>query len=149
VSGGVEREVACIGHKSASGRVGTVKSRSRFDDYALLPDVENLATAAGRVDLADAVNPARGETMRTKDVQRLLLAANIAAIGAYGLLAWRLHQLQRQQWYWSPTWLLGEHEAVADIKAGRVERFDAHEDFVAALRAEPVRTDPKSFGVSA
>ena len=38
-----------------------------------------------------------------------------------------------QRWFWSDRWQKMEHEAEADIAAGRVERFESAEDFVASL----------------
>lgn len=38
-----------------------------------------------------------------------------------------------QRWFWTDRWQKMEREADADIKAGRVERFDTAEDFVADL----------------
>lgn len=40
-----------------------------------------------------------------------------------------------QAWFWSPEWQLGEREADADRRAGRVEVFESGEQFVSALRA--------------
>lgn len=41
-----------------------------------------------------------------------------------------------QAWFHSRRWQQMEHEADADIAAGRVERFESGEDFLAALEAE-------------
>lgn len=38
-----------------------------------------------------------------------------------------------QRWFWTDRWQEMEREANADIAAGRVERFDAAEDFIADL----------------
>lgn len=38
-----------------------------------------------------------------------------------------------QAWFWTPAWQHGEAEASADIEAGRVERFDTDEDFLASF----------------
>lgn len=40
-----------------------------------------------------------------------------------------------QAWFWTPEWQAGEREADADIAAGRVERFESDEEFLAALEA--------------
>lgn len=40
-----------------------------------------------------------------------------------------------QAWFWTPDWQAGEREADADIAAGRVERFESDEAFLAALEA--------------
>lgn len=39
-----------------------------------------------------------------------------------------------QAWFWTPEWQAGEREADEDIAAGRVERFESDEEFLAALR---------------
>lgn len=39
-----------------------------------------------------------------------------------------------QAWFWTPEWQAMEREADADIAAGRVERFESDEAFLAALR---------------
>jgi antitoxin PrlF len=41
-----------------------------------------------------------------------------------------------QAWFWTPEWQAGEHEADADIAAGRTEYFDSDEAFLAALDRE-------------
>jgi hypothetical protein len=38
-----------------------------------------------------------------------------------------------QAWFWTPEWQAKEQEADADKAAGRVERFDSDEAFIAAL----------------
>lgn len=38
-----------------------------------------------------------------------------------------------QAWFWTPEWQAKEEEADADKAAGRVERFDNDEAFLAAL----------------
>jgi AbrB family looped-hinge helix DNA binding protein len=40
-----------------------------------------------------------------------------------------------QAWFWTPEWQAMEREADEDITAGRVERFDSDEEFLAALEA--------------
>jgi len=40
-----------------------------------------------------------------------------------------------QAWFWTPEWQAGEREADEDIAAGRVERFESDEEFLAALRS--------------
>jgi len=40
-----------------------------------------------------------------------------------------------QAWFWTPEWQAMEREADEDIAAGRVERFESDEDFLAALEA--------------
>ncbi len=39
-----------------------------------------------------------------------------------------------QAWFWTPEWAAGEREADADLAAGRGERFESAEAFLAALR---------------
>ena len=41
-----------------------------------------------------------------------------------------------QAWFWSERWQRMEHEAEADIAAGRIATFDNVEDFLADLDAE-------------
>jgi hypothetical protein len=38
-----------------------------------------------------------------------------------------------QAWFWTPEWQAKEREADADKAAGRVERFESDEAFLAAL----------------
>ncbi len=38
-----------------------------------------------------------------------------------------------QAWFWTPDWQSGEASASADIAAGRVEVFEADEDFLGSL----------------
>lgn len=38
-----------------------------------------------------------------------------------------------QAWFWTPQWRAGEREADADIAAGRGNRSDSDEEFLAAL----------------
>jgi hypothetical protein len=38
-----------------------------------------------------------------------------------------------QAWFWTPEWQAKEQEADADKAAGRVERFESDEAFMAAL----------------
>lgn len=38
-----------------------------------------------------------------------------------------------QAWFWTPEWQAGEHEADADIAAGRGTRYRGDEEFLAAL----------------
>jgi hypothetical protein len=38
-----------------------------------------------------------------------------------------------QAWFWTPEWQAKEREADADKAAGRVERFESDEAFMAAL----------------
>ena len=40
-----------------------------------------------------------------------------------------------QAWFWTPEWQAKEREADEDIAAGRVERFESDEEFLAALEA--------------
>ena len=40
-----------------------------------------------------------------------------------------------QAWFWTPEWQEGERQADAEIAAGLGERFESHEEFMAALRA--------------
>jgi hypothetical protein len=39
-----------------------------------------------------------------------------------------------QAWFWTPEWQAKEREADADKAAGRVERFESDEAFMAALK---------------
>lgn len=41
-----------------------------------------------------------------------------------------------QAWFWTPEWQAKEREADADIAAGRRERFESDEEFLAALERE-------------
>jgi hypothetical protein len=38
-----------------------------------------------------------------------------------------------QAWFWTPDWQRKEHEADADKAAGKADRFDSDDDFLAAL----------------
>jgi len=38
-----------------------------------------------------------------------------------------------QRWFWTERWQRMEREAEEDIAAGRVERFESAEDFIASL----------------
>src|ERR671931_1139153 len=38
-----------------------------------------------------------------------------------------------QAWFWTPEWQAKEREADEDAAAGRVERFDGDDEFLAAL----------------
>ncbi len=38
-----------------------------------------------------------------------------------------------QTWFWSDAWQSGEHEASADISAGRLTRFESDDDFLRSL----------------
>jgi AbrB family looped-hinge helix DNA binding protein len=38
-----------------------------------------------------------------------------------------------QAWFWTPRWQALEAQATADITAGRVEKFETDEDFLASL----------------
>ena len=49
-----------------------------------------------------------------------------------------------QAWFWTPEWQEGERQADADIAAGRVERFESDEEFIAALRARSKPLDADS-----
>ena len=44
-----------------------------------------------------------------------------------------------QAWFWEPAWQAGEREADAAAAAGKSERFESGEEFLAALEA---RTKP-------
>jgi hypothetical protein len=44
-----------------------------------------------------------------------------------------------QAWFWTPEWQAGEREAEADRAAGRIERFDSCEEFLATLRTRAKR----------
>jgi hypothetical protein len=43
------------------------------------------------------------------------------------------YEVSDQAWFWDAEWQAGEAEASADIAAGRVERFDSAEDFLASF----------------
>ena len=49
-----------------------------------------------------------------------------------------------QAWFWTPEWQAKEREADEDIAAGRFERFESDEEFLAALRREMKRPDADS-----
>jgi AbrB family looped-hinge helix DNA binding protein len=49
-----------------------------------------------------------------------------------------------QAWFWTPEWQEGERQADADIAAGRVERFESDEEFIAALKARSKPLDANS-----
>jgi hypothetical protein len=38
-----------------------------------------------------------------------------------------------QAWFWTPEWQRKEHEAEADKAAGKANRYESDEDFLAAL----------------
>jgi hypothetical protein len=38
-----------------------------------------------------------------------------------------------QAWFWTAEWQRGEREAAADLAAGRLDRFESDEEFLAAL----------------
>lgn len=40
-----------------------------------------------------------------------------------------------QAWFWEAKWQAGERRADEDIAAGRLERFESDEEFLAALEA--------------
>ena len=40
-----------------------------------------------------------------------------------------------QAWFWTPEWQAGEREADADMAAGRFDRYESDEEFLAALEA--------------
>ena len=48
-----------------------------------------------------------------------------------------------QAWFWTPEWQAKEREADEDLAAGRFERFNSDEEFLAALeaRAKPLDAD--------
>lgn len=48
-----------------------------------------------------------------------------------------------QAWFWTPEWQAKEREADEDIAAGRSERFESDEEFLAALdaRMKPLDAD--------
>lgn len=48
-----------------------------------------------------------------------------------------------QAWFYSRRWQKMENEANEDIAAGRVERFESGEDFLAALEAEDAQLRAK------
>jgi predicted transcriptional regulator len=39
-----------------------------------------------------------------------------------------------QEWFWSLEWQAAEHEAEADLAAGRIETFASDADFLASLK---------------
>jgi hypothetical protein len=45
-------------------------------------------------------------------------------------------QGRSQAWFWTPEWQAKEREADEDIAAGRGERFESDEEFLAALERE-------------
>ena len=48
-----------------------------------------------------------------------------------------------QTWFWEPAWQAKEREADEDAAAGRLERFESDEEFLAALedRMKPLDAD--------
>src|ERR671936_173594 len=48
-----------------------------------------------------------------------------------------------QAWFWTPAWQAKEREADEDRAAGRVERFESDDEFLAALedRMKPLDAD--------
>jgi len=46
-----------------------------------------------------------------------------------------------QAWFWTPEWQAGEREADADLAAGRSDRYESDEEFIAALRARMTPRD--------
>ncbi len=40
-----------------------------------------------------------------------------------------------QAWFWTPEWQEGERQADEDLAAGRFDRYESDEEFLAALRA--------------
>ena len=48
-----------------------------------------------------------------------------------------------QAWFWEPAWQAGEREADAAAAAGKSERFESDEEFLAALdaRMKPLDAD--------
>jgi AbrB family looped-hinge helix DNA binding protein len=48
-----------------------------------------------------------------------------------------------QAWFWTPEWQAKEREADEDAAAGRVERFEGDDEFLAALedRMKPLDAD--------
>lgn len=73
--------------------------------------------------------------------QNLLMRLTVYVLGA-PIAGWRLPKIEDmdleppgegQAWYWSPAWQQAEREASEDIAAGRVERFESDETFLAAF----------------
>lgn len=48
-----------------------------------------------------------------------------------------------QAWFWAPEWQRGEREADADLAAGRSDRYEGDQEFLAALdeRMKPLDAD--------
>ena len=48
-----------------------------------------------------------------------------------------------QAWFWTPEWQRGERKADADLAAGRFDRYESDEAFLAALeeRMKPLDAD--------
>jgi AbrB family looped-hinge helix DNA binding protein len=40
-----------------------------------------------------------------------------------------------QAWFWTPEWQEGERQADEDLAAGRFDRYESDEEFLAALKA--------------
>jgi len=40
-----------------------------------------------------------------------------------------------QAWFWTPEWQEGERQADEDLAAGRFDRYESDEEFLAALEA--------------
>jgi len=49
-----------------------------------------------------------------------------------------------QAWYWTKEWQEGEHEAQADIEAGRVKKYSSAEDFLSSLDEEEKNNERNS-----
>jgi hypothetical protein len=61
------------------------------------------------------------------------------ALGDYvlALIESDLEDDSDQAYFWTKEWQAGEHEADADIAAGRVETFDTMDDLIADLMDNP------------
>jgi AbrB family looped-hinge helix DNA binding protein len=49
-----------------------------------------------------------------------------------------------QAWFWTPEWQEGERQADEDIAAGRGDRYESDEEFLAALEARMKPLDDDS-----
>lgn len=74
-------------------------------------------------DVRRAVRLEEGDPVRVEIVEDGILLRPMKLIDA------------SQAWFWTPEWQVMEREADEDIAAGRVQRFESDEDFLAALEA--------------
>ncbi len=73
----------------------------------------------------------------------LAVVVDVLAVASAVVLLRRVREAQQQAlearqqaWFWTPEWLAGEHQASADIAAGRFERFDDEDALFKALASD-------------